>query len=399
MLVATLPERGHLNPFHGPAAALQERGAEVAFFVAKDVRAELLDAGFPNVFVPKGEGPPSTEHRGEEFAAILRDRPMLASWIRKLLADDVEAVIPSVAAAIDEFAPHVVALDPMFYGAAIAAHRAGIPWVGWSTSLNPVVPTAWRSDLIETTNALPRTELFERHGMQVSFRVSDVLSPYGTAVFATEALVGRAPPGVCLVGPSLPRRPRTKGPTVGWPTEGREGSLGPSARPLVYVSFGSQAWHQPARYAKLFASVEALDLDLCVAAGDLAATLQPPRGLGRIEIVRYADQLAVLSRARAIVTHGGANSVMESLSHGVPLLLSPLCNDQPHNAWFVEKAGAGVALDLETASVDTVRAAISRLVGECEERTSARAIATSYGSRDGAGGAADLALAAARRPT
>jgi len=48
------------------------------------------------------------------------------------------------------------------------------------------------------------------------------LSPRGTAVFSTEALVGPAPAGVSLVGPSLPLRPRGDPPAslrwleIGW---------------------------------------------------------------------------------------------------------------------------------------------------------------------------------------
>ena len=64
-----------------------------------------------------------------------------------------------------------------------------------------------------------------------------------------------------------------------------------------------------------------------------------------------------------MVTHGRANSLMEALSFGVPLLVSPLFNDQPHNAEFVVRSGAGLRLDLERATPGECRQALRVLLG------------------------------------
>ena len=93
-----------------------------------------------------------------------------------------------------------------------------------------------------------------------------------------------------------------------------------------------------------------------------------------------------------MVTHGGANSVMEALSFGVPLLVTPICNDQPHNAHFVEQSGAGICLDLATASVPECRAALRALTAAGPHREAAARIAASYATRDGAVIAADRAI-------
>jgi MGT family glycosyltransferase len=382
VLVATLPEKGHYHPLLAPALELARRGHEVTFTATCGIADELRAAGAPRVVLPAGAAPPPDGLRGEALARVLVDPVALAGWIRMLLVDAPRGGIAPLRAVIREVRPDVVAIDTMAYDAAIAAELEGVPWVGWATSLNPVLPDDLDSTLLRTLRALDfeRHALFADHGLVARFRSSDVLSPRGTAVFATAALTGATrDPAVRLVGPSL-------GGTRG-------GAFDPAfagARPLVYASFGSQAWYQPHRFEKLFAAAATLDLAVLAATG--ALVLPAP---GHVRCVAYADQLAALRHAAMIVTHGGANSVMEACAAGVPILIAPICNDQPHNAYFVERTGCGIALDLETCSHDALVAALRRLVTDGAERTAMRAIEASYAAHSGATGAADLVESAA----
>jgi zeaxanthin glucosyltransferase len=382
-LVVTLPERGHYHPLLGPAAELERRGVEVAFAASFDIEPELRAAGVGRVLLPPGASRPSEALRGEALAQLLASPEALRGWIRAMLVDAPARTVEGMRAILRDFRPDVVAIDPMAYEGAIAAELEGVPWVGWSTSLNPVVPDDLRSELIDTLNALDaeRQALFTAHGLSARFRVSDVLSERGTAVFSTEALVGPAVPGVALVGPSLGGR--------------REGEkVDPhfgGDRPLVYVSFGSQAWYQPRRFDLLLEAARELDVALVMAMGDLAATYRARSLPSQVRCVAYVDQLATLAQASLFVTHGGANSVMEALACGVPLLVAPLCNDQPHNRWFVERAGAGRGLDLERCTVAELAQTMRELLSpDSNAREGARRIAHSY-ARRGDQGAADLA--------
>jgi UDP:flavonoid glycosyltransferase YjiC (YdhE family) len=383
-LVVTLPEKGHYHPMLGPAAALARRGVEVAFASSVDLRGELAGAGVARVLAPPGAAPPSDALRGEKLARVLADPDALRGWIRALLVEAPGHHVEGMRALVRDFRPDVVALDTMAYEGAIAAELEGVPWVGWATSLNPVLPDALDSELLRTLRALDpaRHALFARHGLSARFRSSDVLSPRGTAVFATEALVGEAPPGVELVGP-----------TLGGLRAGE--AVDPSfsgGRPLVYASFGSQAWHQPRRFDVLLEAAERLGVAVLAAMGDLADAYRA-RGLPpHVRCVRFASQLGALAHARVAVTHGGANSVMEALAHGVPLLVSPLCNDQPHNLHFVSRAGAGLGLDLDACTAPALVSALGRLLEEGPERAAARRVGESYRSRSGDEGAAALAL-------
>jgi MGT family glycosyltransferase len=242
--------------------------------------------------------------------------------------------------------------------------------------------------------AAPRA-LFARHGLgHVEFRTCEALSPWLNTVFATRALVGDVvlPPATHLVGPSVPRAPRGDEPDFPWHEL--------DGRPLAIVSFGSQISHQPELFPRLAAAAAAAGAQVVVSAGELADDEAFRRALPPGAIARaYLPQRALLARAALLVTHGGANSVMEALTAGVPLLLCPVCNDQPVQAHFVGRAGAGLALDPLAADDATLRAAIARLVEPAgPARRAAAAIAADYAQHDGADTAARLVLelAAAR---
>eukprot|EP00435_Cladocopium_sp_Y103_P021459 s2797_g5.t1 len=57
---------------------------------------------------------------------------------------------------------------------------------------------------------------------------------------------------------------------------------------------------------------------------------------------KFLDQVAVLRRCDAFVTHGGANSIKEATLLGVPMIVTPFCVDQPTNGEAVERYGAGL---------------------------------------------------------
>jgi UDP:flavonoid glycosyltransferase YjiC (YdhE family) len=93
----------------------------------------------------------------------------------------------------------------------------------------------------------------------------------------------------------------------------------------------------------------------------------------------------MLERCDAFITHGGANSVMEALYHGVPLLVVPMCRDQPLAGMFVERADAGLVIDPDAFSVEACRTALVALVDpNGRHHRAARVVRDSYRAHDGA---------------
>jgi MGT family glycosyltransferase len=388
VLLMSSAEKGHLNPLVGVAQHCLADGHEVGWLTLPEPAEQLDGLGVEVLGLRRGGPPPPLVTGGEALARLVLDRDALRRWIRMLLLDAVPDQLEPVREVMRAFRPDVVAIDGMLYQGVIAAHLEGIPYAGVSSALTLLAPQDLAIDLLDTVRGLAqeRAALFARYGLRPEFRTCECLSPSLNVVFATAALVGDdapVPPRTRLVGPSRPRARR--GDEPGFPWHRLDG------RPLVYVSFGSQISWQPELFQAIAQAAAPLDAQLVLSAGALAETDFARALPGGPLLVGYAPQLQLLERAATLVSHGGANSVMEAMDHGVPALLVPICNDQPVQAHFLARAGAGTSLARADASVENLRRALLQLLdAEGAARRNARRVRDSYRAHDGAREAARL---------
>ncbi|BDI23606.1 glycosyltransferase [Herbiconiux sp. L3-i23] len=133
--------------------------------------------------------------------------------------------------------------------------------------------------------------------------------------------------------------------------------------PFVYVSFGSFLSVRADVLGRVADALRRIGVRAAIAAGST-----PVEALGKLPsdwLVRaFLPQVRLLGRAAASVTHGGNNSVTESLAKGVPMLVLPFSTDQFAGAAAVERSGAGLSLDPNSASVDRIADAVQRLLAD-----------------------------------
>ena len=101
-------------------------------------------------------------------------------------------------------------------------------------------------------------------------------------------------------------------------------------------------------FEKLAAAAAQLPVQLVMSMG--GGSLQLDRLAGDPIVVPFAPQLELLQRARLTVTHGGLNTVMESLCWGVPLVAVPIANDQPGIAARVQWHAPNLAKNVRLSS-------------------------------------------------
>lgn len=282
---------------------------------------------------------------------------------------------------IEAVRPDAILVDHLAYSARLALWAADLPHadvvLGHPTALPvgdelygcpPVWPRAFRPDPVEMAGlevlcrrvAAGFTAEWNRAAAQLALglpTVDDAFALHGPLVLYNYpgelALPEREPalPPHRYLGASLRAEPADREVDT-WLSTGE---------PFVYVSFGSFLSVRGDVLARVVAALRAAGVRAAVASG---AT--PVDELGEVPsgwLVReYLPQVRLLREASAAVTHGGNNSVTESVATATPMLVLPFSTDQFAGAAAVERAGVGQALDPNVASVDELRAALVRLL-------------------------------------
>ncbi len=142
--------------------------------------------------------------------------------------------------------------------------------------------------------------------------------------------------------------------------------------PLVVASLGSTYQRQE----KTFGSIVEAFSQLPVRGLATYGSIEPPRATppAHVCVAASAPHATVLPQASVVVCHGGLNTVLKALSHGVPLLVMPFGRDQKDNAARVVAAGAGLTLR-SSASPTAISRAVRRLLDEPSFREQARRLA------------------------
>ncbi len=157
--------------------------------------------------------------------------------------------------------------------------------------------------------------------------------------------------------------------------------------PLIYLSLGSLGSADVELMRKLIAELAEAPYRVIVSMGPQATELELAPNMAGAE---FLPQTKILPQVDLVITHGGNNTVTESLYFGKPMVILPLFWDQHDNAQRLDETGYGKRLDTYEHSGEELRGAIDELLGD--ERLTGRLRTTSARLQDmrGTERAADL---------
>jgi MGT family glycosyltransferase len=168
-----------------------------------------------------------------------------------------------------------------------------------------------------------------------------------------------------FVGPSiLPRHQETP-----FPFEQLRDDL-----PLLYISMGSIAADHREFYKQCFKAFGEQPWQVVLTVGKATDTTQLGPIPDNFLLSPYVPQLDILPRAHVFVTHGGMNSVMESMYYGVPMVVIPQQPEQQMNGQRIVDLGLGALLDTKAVNDVNLRAAVEQIVQNAEYRERAQAM-------------------------
>ncbi|MCU1496697.1 MAG: glycosyltransferase [Acidimicrobiales bacterium] len=373
------PFTGHVNPTVPVGAALARRGHRVAWTGLPGVTEALLPEGA--TFLPATSaavaayvseaGDNRPDFRGAAAFKFLQEEVLLPL---------ASAMVDGVDAAVDAFGADVLVVDQQALAGAVVARRRGLPWATSATTSAELVDPLAGLPLVAASMHQARVDLQIAAGVAPEAAAEGDLrvSPHLVVAYTSEELVGPLPDGlpVRFVGPSTLGRPEFDD----FPWDRLD-----QAVPTVLVSLGTLNAEAGARFFAVAA-------DACRDQPWQAVFVAPdhlvPDPPANVVVRERVPQLAVLGRCRAVVSHGGHNTVCESLAAGLPLVLAPIRDDQPVVADQVVRAGAGVRVKFSRVKPEQLRAAIVQALDDLDLRAAAARIQASFAAAGGTEAAA-----------
>jgi MGT family glycosyltransferase len=170
-----------------------------------------------------------------------------------------------------------------------------------------------------------------------------------------------------------------------------EPPLGPE--PLIYLSLGSLASGDVDLMRTLIGTLADTPYRFIVSKGPQHDQLELAPNMTGAE---FLPQVSVLPHVDLVITHGGNNTVTESLRYGRPMILLPVFWDQYDNAQRMHETGFGIRLDTYTHQPEELTGAIERLLADAPLHERLNALSSRLAAAPGTVKAADLIERAAR---
>jgi len=162
---------------------------------------------------------------------------------------------------------------------------------------------------------------------------------------------------------------------------------------LIYLSLGSLGSADTGLMQRLIDTLDSSPHRAIVSMGPLHDQLR----LGdRMAGAEFLPQTSVLPHVDLVITHGGNNTVVESIHNGKPMIVLPLFWDQHDNAQRIDETGFGRRLDTYQHEPAELLGAITGLVGDAALGERLSAISNRLQARNGVKEAATLIEAAAK---
>jgi UDP:flavonoid glycosyltransferase YjiC (YdhE family) len=348
---------GHYRPLLPLARALATAGHDVAIASGEPVVTQAAADGFTAFRAGLGDD------ARDQFARRHPDLPSLPpSGIRSLfftelfVRTELEPRANDLTGIVERWRPHLIVHDVAEFAAPLVATAFGIPYV--DHGFGPLV----QNDVVRAAGEAT-APYWSSHG----------LTPHPLGGLYRHLYLDVCPPSLQSADAGMPnavqriRTVETAAPQATpppWLDALRD-------LPTVYITFGTIYNRNLDLFRTLLDGLRDEQLQVVVTVGThmdpAALDPQPPN----VHIHRYVPQELILPSCTAVLTHGGAGSMLGALAFGLPLLLLPQGADHFYNAERITAAGAGIRLAPGELSADTTREALRALLRDDSFRNAA----------------------------
>jgi MGT family glycosyltransferase len=386
VLFLNQPSVGHVSTLLNIALQMKEDGHEVSFLMPgmrlPKMYLQMIDTAMAIPEMIRKNGIPVTLMRppfSMLWAGAFLDKKtgfeeILAAI--KFMSKGVAQFTPKILKHIELERPDVMVTDFAFLGASIAAEAATIPYATIYHSGLPFrgekVPPFGSGLPIDSPDEIcePYTQrqklalqllddrinrIRSRFGLKP---VQDVLrTPYSpwlnliTSVSAAE-VPRDLPRNTCFIGPCFGKR---KG-QPDFPFE----KLKPE-KYKIYVSLGTVFNNRPWFFERIMKALDHPDYQVIISAGASFDRLQKKPVPANVLLFRSVPQSELLPKIDLFISHGGNNSINESLAAGKPIIVAPVGGEQGDNAERIVYLELGNRVEIATVGESQIKNAVESI--------------------------------------
>ena len=386
-LFSSLPLHGHVNPSLAIVRELVARGDDVVYFSTDRYAAAIEQSGsrFRAYLEPTLANLAHLPEHTDELAWTLMDLSdkVLKADLQAFRDERPDYLISDSVAPWGQWAAKILDV-PLVTSTSTFAFNSSVMRFGLSGGVRPKSLRLFVSKLRHMAKASRlRRRMCQEYGVNGPGVFASVMGQSDLNIVYTSRLFQPCAETFDerfqFVGPMIARTE-----TIAFPWDRL------SHDDLVYVSLGTLFNTDPGFYRNCLAAFANQAVQVVLSIG----TKVPLASLGNIPdnvvVATEVPQLAVLQRAVAFVTHGGMNSVSESLSNGVPMVVVPQMGEQAIVGQQVKQMGAGICLAPSEATSERLREAVHRLLRDNQFRRQADVIRRSFLDAGGAARAVTL---------
>ena len=352
VLVTSQPGLGHVNGIIPLAQQLQRSGNAVLVAGSPSVVAAFGRGGIDGVAVvdePLGSDSARTHSAIPELQAA--SGPHRLAIIRSELAIKKRAValLGGLSAVMSSWHPTVVLRDATEFAGWALAERFEIPDISFEVSAH-WSRQRWDSEVGDALRDL----------RQIA-RIPRLDSP--ASALYRHMHINNAPSSMRDSSTTLPESTIEIVPEFFENHTGTEIIEAPAGH--AYLAFGS-VYRPPGQIVRRVVETLTEEVRAVLVAGATQTNFQ------RVISRPYIPQTPVMETCSVVICHGGRNTVLTALRHGVPVVCAPIASDHFDIAGFAESSGAGLTA---TWTPEAIVASARRVIREPSFRIAARNVA------------------------
>ena len=405
------------------AVELKRRGHQVGYATGRDLKYSIETEGFDYFQV----GPPGMRsHISEIGRKVLKFRRSLSNYyFFKLLMEFNRETVNGLRTVVRNYQPDVLVVDSLTFAGGEIAELSQLPWA--TTSAVPgMIPS---NDAPPFTNwGLPPSRNFYikqfynfiRFNQKIIFRLLDIefnklrstlglplikyglittsLSPYLILILSCEGFEYQRsdwPPQAHLVGPSPWGKNADPESSFEWIDELLDDI------PIIYVTLGTFHSYRSLNFFKIV--IEALKNEpyrVVMSVGYAVDMEQFKDAPPHFRIERFVPHAKILPHASAVVHHGGFSVSHDTISHGLPSVVTPIDQDLFENARRCVEAGVSLKITYARLNPQRLRKAVRKILQDEQITHNAKSLQRKFLSMNaGARGAGLLEkLAEGKKP-